>query len=60
MAKRKAIHVTAYPYAVTYGVIKVPVDVKDVKQYLIDHWTEIKFGNPDLDYAGIDFEYNEE
>ena len=54
----KNVCVTAFPYAVQYGDIKVPDNLKDneIKQYIQDHWNDIKFGKPDLDYCGTDFE----
>lgn len=51
--------VTAYPYATVWGEIEIPDDVKDVRQYVKDHWDEIKFGEPDLDYVGTDFEVSD-
>ena len=52
--------VTAYPYAVTYGSINVPDDIEDVREYISEHWDEIEFGQPVLDYCGTDFECYEE
>lgn len=58
----KTINVTAYPYAVQYGTIEVPKELNedDVKDYLYEHWNEIKFGEPELDYVGTDFDINED
>lgn len=58
----KTINVTAYPYAVQYGTIEVPKELNedDVNDYLFEHWNEIKFGEPELDYAGTDFDFNED
>ena len=52
--------VTAYPYAVQYGSISVPKGTENVQQYISDHWKEVKFKNPDLDYAGTDFDFEKE
>ena len=51
--------VTTYPYATVWGEIDIPDDIEDVRQYVYDHWDEIKFGEPDLDYAGTDFEVSD-
>ena len=51
--------VTAYPYATVWGEIDIPDDIEDVQQYVKDHWDEIEFGEPDLDYAGTDFEVSD-
>jgi hypothetical protein len=59
MAKTKLIHVTAYPYAVVNGTIKVPADVKDVQEYVEEHFDSIKFGKPELDFKGTDFDTSE-
>ena len=56
----KHITVTAYPYAMVYGHIDIPDDVDDIDNYLEDNWDDINFGNPDLDYAGTDFDYEED
>lgn len=51
------IDVTAYPYTVTYGTIEVPDDTEDIHQYIAEHFDEINFGSPDLDYCGTDFRF---
>ena len=48
--------ITAHPYATQYGSILVPCDCKDVAKYIVDNWESIKFGEPELDYFGTDFE----
>lgn len=51
--------VTAYPYAVQYGtLIGAPDDVDE--DYILEHWNEIRWQEPDLDYCGTDFEFEEE
>lgn len=54
----ETIGVTAYPYARQYGEIQVPegLDEKEKMEYIKEHWNEIKFGEPDLDYCGTDFD----
>ena len=54
----KTIFVTAYPYATQFGKILIPDDIddKDVRDYLSEHFDEIKFEEPELDYCGCDFE----
>lgn len=61
--KKKKYLITAYPYCVQYGTITVPDDddiLINLKDYIIDHFHEIKFEEPELDYCGTDFEYEEE
>ena len=52
--------VTAHPYADQYGTIMVPEEIADdaekTWQYVEDHFDDIEFGKPDLDYAGTEFE----
>ena len=57
----KQYHITAYPYATQTGIISVPAGVgdDDINDYIIEHWNEIKFDEPELDYAGTDFEIGE-
>ena len=50
------VNVTAYPYAVQYGHIEIPDGVEDIRQYIVDNWIDIVFGEPELDHEGIDFE----
>ena len=49
--------ITAFPYATQYGRLEIPEDVEDVKEYIEDHWNEIQFEEPELDYCGTDFDY---
>lgn len=55
----RIVSVTGYPYATTSGDIEVPDDVKDeeLHDYIKEHFDEISFGEPDLDYCGTDFEF---
>lgn len=50
-------YVMAHPYAVSSGAIDVPDDCADVERYIGEHFDEIKFGEPDLDYDGTYFEF---
>ena len=55
----KNVTVVAYPYAVQSGIIQVPdalTDYVDVDFYIQEHWDEIDFYAPDLDYCGTDYE----
>lgn len=54
----RKVTVTLYPYATQYGEIEVPVSVskEDMQNYIKDHWDNIKKGEPELDYAGTDFD----
>lgn len=56
------IYITAYPYAVTQGMLKVPKDVKAagyeaVREYIFDNFDSISFGSPELDYCGTEMEF---
>ncbi len=54
----KSIFLTAYPFVIQSGTIEVPDDVDDddVMDYIAEHFDEIKFEEPELDYCGCDFE----
>ncbi len=59
----RKICVTAYPYAVQYGSLIVPdelIDQAEIEEYVREHFDEIEFGEPDLDYAGTVFDICEE
>lgn len=49
--------VTAYPYATTSGEIDVPEGLTEEAEYtyIMNHFDDIKFGEPDLDFAGTEF-----
>lgn len=56
--------VTAFPYATQQGPIYVPDEVvktgeEKVREYISNNWNNIEFGEPDLDYAGTDFDIDE-
>lgn len=51
----REVTVTAFPYAMVNGKIQVPLDVTDVNQYVQDHFDNIRFEEPELDYDGTDF-----
>lgn len=56
----KKICVTAYPYATQTGSIPVPESVdsfEELRAYILEHFDEIDFGEPELDYAGTDIEF---
>ena len=49
--------ITAYPYAVQYGTLAIPKDITEpnaLQEYVNEHWNEIDFSEPDLDYSGTD------
>lgn len=50
--------IVAYPYAKQYGTIEIPDSVpeEEVDSYIETYWEKIKFEEPELDYAGTDFE----
>ena len=56
----KTVYIRAYPYAIQEGYIDIPDNIKgneNIQKYLTDHFNEIKFGEPNLDYAGTDFDW---
>ena len=55
----KRYWVTAHPYANQDGSINVPVDVPsdEVEDWILEHWDDIEFDEPNLEYAGTDFEF---
>ncbi len=58
------VHITAYPYATTHGVINIPEEVSKDKiatiSFIQDHWSDIHFDFPiKLDYNGTDFDIDE-
>lgn len=57
----KQYHITAYPYATQTGTISIPANLgdDDINNYIIEHWGEINFNEPELDYAGTDFDIKE-
>jgi hypothetical protein len=61
MAKTRTLNVTAYPYAVMNGTIEVPANVPDdeLDDYVREHFDKVEFGEPQLDFAGTDFDINE-
>lgn len=51
----REVHITAYPYAAQTGIIEVP-DGVDAEKYIKEHWNEVTFDEPELDYCGTDFD----
>ena len=58
MGKTRTLNVIAYPYAVMYGTIEVPMEVTDdeLDGYVTEHFDDVKFGEPQLDFKGTDFD----
>lgn len=54
----ETVKVVAYPYARQSGKIQVPegLSEKDKAEYVKEHWNEIEFSAPELDYCGTDFD----
>ena len=54
----KKVTVIAHPYADQTGFIEVPdgLDEDAAKAYVQEHWNDIEFREPELDYCGTDFE----
>ena len=52
-----------HPYADQYAEIEIPHNITGtpaIKEYIENHWHEIQFEEPDLDYSGTDFEIYDE
>ena len=55
----KTATITAYPYATQTGFLEIPDDIEsqeEADEYIRDHWDEIEFHEPDLDYCGCSFD----
>ncbi len=54
----RIVSITASPYATQYGELSVPKNLTGdgLREYVRNHWSEIPFGEPELDYVGTDFE----
>lgn len=57
------LYITAYPYAACQGMLSgVPEDlIKNgsndaIHDYVSQHFNDIRFGSPDLDFGGTDME----
>lgn len=50
--------IRAYPYAIQYGTLEMPDNIEEDmrEEYVIEHWNEIKFNEPELDYADTDMD----
>lgn len=59
----KRFLIKAYPYATQFGSIDVPDEIADnmdaVFYYINDHFDEVSFSKPILNYSGTDFEFEE-
>lgn len=57
--KMKTVCVRAYPYATQEAEFMVPAGLSPEEEhaFIEEHFKEIRFGAPDLDYKGTDFEY---
>ena len=54
----KTITIVAYPYATQTGFLEIPETInKELEyEYVTDHWNDINFSEPELDYCGTDFD----
>ena len=52
-------YVTALPYATQEGELTIPdgLSEDEAQEYITNHWKDIKFGEPQLDYHGTDFDF---
>lgn len=60
MEETKEVVVTAYPYATMCGRLKVPKSVTNLDEYVTEHFNDIKFDEPELDFHGTDFDVCED
>lgn len=56
----ETVKIVAYPYARQSGEIQIPegLSKEEKVQYIKEHWNEIRFSAPELDYCGTDFDLN--
>jgi hypothetical protein len=60
--EKRDITVQAYPYAMTMGKIQVPSDItgqEAITKYVFEHFDEVRFDPPVLDYKLTDFDVYE-
>ncbi len=57
----KTLFVRALPFATQSGSIEVPDNLpkEQYDEYVQQHFNDISFDEPDLDYCGIDIEIDE-
>ncbi len=69
MPDEKELHITFYPFAFQDAFLFIPKadlpslrNADEIKEYVREHWEDIEFYDPELDYAGTDFdvEFTEE
>lgn len=51
---------TALPYTTQHCTIEAPDDADVNENYIREHWDDVKFGEPEMDYRGTDIEDIEE
>ena len=58
--KMRRVVVTAYPYASQNAEFEIPGDMDpescEAQEYIRDHFNELSFDEPDLDYRGTEFD----
>ena len=57
----KLVNVHVAPYADQYADMYIPKELDDeaAVEYVQEHFNELMFSDPELDYAGIDIDINE-
>jgi len=57
----KTLFITAYPFAIQTGYLEVPDEMSSGQydEYVREHWGEIEFLSPDLDYANAEVDVEE-
>lgn len=65
VGKMKKVDVFCHPFCDTHGTIKVPTEIVDagkmsVVDYINEHFDDIKFGEPDLNYRGTDYDIEDD
>ena len=61
--KKKKLSVQFFPYASQWGTIVIPeyLSEEEQKEYILEHFNEVEFGEVNLDYKGTEFDiYDEE
>lgn len=65
VGEMKKVDVFCHPFCDTHGTIKVPTEIVDagkmsVVDYINEHFDDIKFGEPDLNYRGTDYDIEDD
>lgn len=56
----KTVSVDVFPFVSMKGTLDVPDDVSDTEEYIKEHFNDIRFSEPNFDFAGADIDIYEE